>query len=141
MRSRPILWALAAVIVIVGVALLVITLSSTNAKPGTHETEIAPGKSVPFDLAHNARADVRAGACTQTSRGWVLKGIVRNPGTKTTNFEIVVDFVTQPGSTVLATTVVDVQSVASGASANWSARGAPGDSHVACIVRLAQTTS
>jgi hypothetical protein len=139
-RSRPILWALAAVIVIAGLVLLGISLSSTNAKPGTHEVDVAPGKTVSFDLAHNARDDLSTGACTQTSRGWVLKGTVKNPGTKTTSFEIVVDFVTQPGSTVLATTVVDVQSVASGASASWSAEGARGDSHVACIVRLAQTT-
>jgi hypothetical protein len=139
-RSRPILWALAAVIVIVGLVLLVISLSSTNAKPGTHDVQVTPGKSVPFDLAHNARADVSAGTCSQTSGGWVLKGAVRNPGTKVTSFEIVVDFVSRPGATVLATTVVDVHNVASGARATWSAMGAQGDSHVACIVRLAQTT-
>jgi hypothetical protein len=139
-RSRPILWALAAVVVIAGLVLLVINLSSTKVTPGTHETQINPGKTVPFDLAHNARADVSSGTCSRTSQGWVLKGAVRNPGTKVTSFEIVVDFVSQPGATVLATTVVDVHNVGPGARASWSALGAAADSHVGCIVRLAQTT-
>jgi hypothetical protein len=101
---------------------------------------IAPGGLIPFDQAHNARSDVKARACAQISGEWVLKGTVVNVDAKARSFQIVVDFVTQPGSTVLSSTVVNVPSVGPGATAQWSAAGARGKANVACIVRQAQAS-
>jgi hypothetical protein len=138
-RPRPIPYVVAAAGMAVGSVLLA-SCSSSEAGPASHAVEIAPGGKVRFDLAHNARADVRVGRCTETSGAWVLEGLLKNPGTKETNFQIVVDYVTKSGSTVLATTVENVSNVAPGAVASWSATGARGRSDVSCIVRLAQTT-
>ncbi len=65
---------------------------------------------------------------------------MKNPTTAATGFQIVVDFVTKPGSTVLGTSEVNVANVAPGATASWTATGAQGKSDIGCIVRLAQTT-
>ncbi len=101
---------------------------------------LKPGTLVPFDLAHNARADVHTAVCRIASGSWLLKGTVTNPGTKATGFQIVVDFVSAKGDTVISTSEVNVPNVAPKASANWSATGAHGKPDVACLVRQAQTT-
>jgi hypothetical protein len=113
----------------------------TSAPPQhTGASVIAPGGTIPFDLAHNARADLVLEPCTQTSGRWVLRGTVTNSSSTSKSFQIVVDFVTRPGSTVLSTTVVEVAAVGPHTTAHWSATGAAGKSDVACIVRQAQTT-
>lgn len=101
---------------------------------------LKPGTLVPFDLAHNARADVHVDSCKIASGSWLLEGTVTNPGTKATGYQIVVDFVTAKGDTVISTTEIEIPSVAPKASANWSTTGARGKADVACLVRQAQTT-
>ncbi len=101
---------------------------------------LKPGTLVPFDLAHNARADVHADTCKVASGSWLLKGTVTNPGTNATGYQIVVDFVSAKGDTVISTTEIDIPTVAPKASASWSATGARGKTDVACLVRQAQTT-
>jgi hypothetical protein len=71
---------------------------------------------------------------------WTLTGTVTNSLTTTTSFQIVVDFVSAKGDTVLSTTEVNVSGVRAGGSAAWSASGAKGKSDVACDLRQAQTT-
>jgi hypothetical protein len=112
--------------------------SSTN--PGPPTSVAAPGASIPFTLANDARADVSTHPCTQTSGGWVLDGAVKNPANVAKRFQIVVDFVSRAGSTVLATTILNVPPVAPGATATWAATGAKGKSDVNCVVRLAQSS-
>ena len=132
--------------VIAGCAVLLMACSSssttTTTVPSQHTgtSVIAPGGTIPFDLAHNPRADLRLEPCAESSGQWVLPGTVTNPSSTTKSFQIVVDFVTRPGSTVLSTTVVEVAGVGSHATVHWSATGARGKSEVACIVRQAQTT-
>jgi len=65
---------------------------------------------------------------------------VENSATKAKTFQIVVDFVTEPGSTVLSSTVVNLPGVGPKATTPWSATGARGQSHVACVVRQAQAS-
>jgi len=110
---------------------------STKAAPPT--SVASPGASIPFHLADNARADVSTSPCVQTPAGWVLKGTVKNSAKEPKRFQIVVDFVTHVGSTVLATTVLNVPTVAPGDTASWSATGAQGKPDVNCLVRLAQS--
>ena len=115
--------------------------SSTTTPPRhTGTSVIAPGGTVPFHLSHNARADLSLTPCTQSGGQWVLRGTVTNRASTSKSFQIVVDFVTNPGSTVLGTTVVNVAGVAPRSTAHWSAAGGRGKTGVACIVRQAQTT-
>jgi hypothetical protein len=114
------------------------TSSGSATGVATRVSSIAPGQAVPFILADNARSEVTTGVCTQSSGTWVLKGTVRNSATKAKTFQIVVDFVTEPGSTVLSSVEVNLPRVGPKATAPWSARGARGRSHVACVVRQAQ---
>jgi hypothetical protein len=106
----------------------------------TRVSAITPGEAVPFTLADNARSEVTTEGCTQSSGTWVLEGTVRNPSTKAKTFQIVVDFVTNPGSTVLSSVEVSLPRVGPKATAPWSATGARGRSHVACVVRQAQAS-
>ena len=114
--------------------------SPSSANPGPPTSVVSPGASVPFTLANNARADVATQPCTQTASGWLLAGNVKNPAHVGKRFQIVVDFVSRVGSTVLATTVLNIREVAPGATATWSATGAKGKSDVDCVVRLAQSS-
>lgn len=130
----------------VGASALVLTCCSSSPAASSASTQppptsvVKPGASVPFDPTDNARADVSVGTCTDTADGWVLHGTVKNPGPAPKRFQIVVDFVSVPGSTVLATTVLNVPSVDPQRSAVWSAVGAKGKSGVNCLVRQAQKT-
>jgi hypothetical protein len=127
--------------VVVGTSALALTCcssSSSNQPPAT--SVVKPGATVPFNPADNVRSDVTVGSCTDSSAGWVVHGTVVNPGPGSRKYQIVVDFVTHPGSTVVATTVVNVPTVAAGSSGTWSAVGAKGKTGVDCVVRLAQST-
>jgi hypothetical protein len=100
---------------------------------------LTPGSVVPFDLAHNARSDVHAGSCRMAAGKWIFSGTVTNPANTAASFQIVVDFVTARGDTVLSTTEVDISTIKPGRSANWSAAGAKGKTDVTCVLRQAQT--
>jgi hypothetical protein len=64
--------------------------------------------------------------------------VVKNSATTARTYQIVVDFVTQPGDTVLGTKIVTTASVNPGATQAWSATSTPGLTHVACVVRQVQ---
>ncbi len=127
---------------VAGCSMLLVGCSSASsgAPPSTRTSDIAPGETVPFDLAHNARSDVKQTSCARQSGQWAVHGTVTNPAPTSKSFQIVVDFVTRPGSTVLSSAIVNVSKVKSHATAHWSATGARGKSGVACVVRQAQTT-
>ncbi len=118
------------------------TPKSATTKPTTSKptpTTAPTTTTIPFSMAKNARQDVTTdGACTQVNGSWVLKGSVKNSAKTARTFQIVVDFVTQPGDTVKDTKIVTTPSVAPGASRAWSATGAPGLSHLACVIRQVQ---
>ena len=69
---------------------------------------------------------------------WVLSGLVKNSASTARDYQIVVDFVTQPGDTVLDTKIINTTSVNPGATLAWSTRSAPGLAHVACVIRQVQ---
>ncbi len=106
----------------------------------TTTTKVLPGvTTIPFSLAKNARHDVAtSGPCTLTGTSWILSGTVRNSSRSARNYQIVVDFVTQPGFTVLDTKIVTTAVVQPGASLPWDATGAAGKKNVACVVRQVQ---
>ncbi len=88
--------------------------------------------------AGDAAGDVTATACTHRgSRGWMIKGTVRNPGPKARGYAIEVAFVARTGS-VVAVRTVRVHRVAPHAAAHWSAHGAAGRSAISCVIRRAQ---
>lgn len=128
-----------AALVLLG-ALSACSSPAATSSPPARSKAVSPGSSVPLDLARNARADVSAASCAMTGGHWVFDGTVHNATDRSASFQIVVDFVSQPGSTVLSTSVVDVPDVAAHATKAWSATGAAGRTAVACLVRQAQTT-
>lgn len=102
-------------------------------------SQIAPSQTVPFNPADNARSDVRVDTCAKSGSAWTATGIVRNIEPSPVRFQLVIDFVTVPGSTVVSTTVVTVPAVKVGQVAPWSARGARGaKTRIACLLRQAQ---
>jgi hypothetical protein len=101
---------------------------------------VAPGVSVPFDPADNVRSEVKVGTCAAQGDVWVARGTVKNGATSPKTFQIVVDFVSVPGSTVLSSTVVTIGHVGAGTTAPWSASGAKGAHRAACLLRQAQAT-
>jgi hypothetical protein len=90
-----------------------------------------------YDPAKNARQDVAAGACTDGGdKGWSLEGKVTNSAAAPRGYSIVVDFITVPGDTVIATRVITVAPLGPHASASWSATGAaPGQKNLTCVIR------
>jgi hypothetical protein len=104
--------------------------TSTTGAPGTTSTT--------FNLKYNARQETTTTGCTQVSGGWKLTGTVNNTFANTRNFQIIVDYVKNPGFTVLDTQVAKVNGVAPGKSANWSTTGAAGQSHLLCVIRTSQ---
>jgi hypothetical protein len=63
---------------------------------------------------------------------------VRNSAAESRQYSIAVDFVTTPGSTVIATRVVDVGPVAPHESAQWSTPASgQGHSDLSCVIRQA----
>ncbi len=105
----------------------------------------APGTtvSVPtYNPAENARKDVTAGACVNGgSQGWSLSGTVTNSSSTRQGYSIVVDFITVPGDTVVATKLVTVPPLEPKASAHWSSAGAaPGVQNLTCVIRQSLST-
>jgi hypothetical protein len=117
--------------------------TTTTTSKSTATTVPGANLSPTFDPLRNAHKDVALlGACTQNSSGaWVLKGTIVNPGPKSIGFQIVVDFVTQPGSTVLDTQIVNVPPVRPAKTVPWQASWTYSGKNVACVVRQAQVES
>jgi hypothetical protein len=130
----------------IGLALLLAACSSNGgtgtASPlttGVSTTVIsAAATTIPYSLAKNARSDVTAEPCTELGGLWVLNGLVTNSAATARTYQIVVDFVTEPGDTVLDTKIVTTTSVKPGASLGWSAKSSAGLHNVACVIRQVQ---
>jgi hypothetical protein len=116
------------------------TVKSTTGTTGPHgpATSIPGATTIPYNPALNARTDVTTLGCTPVLGAWELKGTVKNSAAKTRSYQIVVDWITQPGDTVLDTKIVTVSNVAPGASEPWNATGAAGQKNLACVVRQVQ---
>ncbi len=116
--------------------------TSTTSHTSAHEstTSVPTTTTIPFTLKYNARKDVTTTGCTVVFGSWKLDGTVKNSFANTRNYQIVVDYITQPGDTVLDTKIVHVNNLAAGASQNWSATGAPGQKNLACVIRDVDAT-
>lgn len=145
-RSPTVVQAMA---MLVGILLLAgcsanTTSSSTSATRSTSgpttTTRSLPGvTTIPYSPAKNARRDVTtSGPCRMTGTSWEFAGSVTNSSSSARSYQIVVDFVTQPGDTVLDTTIVTTASVRPGGSLPWTTTGAAGQKDVACVIRQVQ---
>ncbi|MFZ0667617.1 MAG: hypothetical protein WAM97_17845 [Acidimicrobiales bacterium] len=117
-----------------------VTRSSTPVTRPFTSVTLKPGTLVQFNVTKNARADVHQGACHVASGHWQMNGTVRNSSSGTKGFQIIVDFVTAKGDTIVSTAEISIASLAPNASATWAATGPKGNSDVACVMRQAQTT-
>jgi hypothetical protein len=113
--------------------------AATSIAPTTTSTSVVVPK---YDPAKNTRKDVVPGACTDGgSKGWSFQGKVTNSTATRRGYSIVVDFITVPGDTVMATRVITVPPVAPHATANWSIDGAvPGEKNLTCVIRQSLAT-
>lgn len=112
---------------------------TVTTRPASSDTTV----SVPaYNPAKNARQDVVAGPCVDGgSNGWSLSGTVTNSASTTQGYSIVVDFITVPGDTVVATKLVTVAPLHPHNSAKWSATGAaPGVKDLTCVIRQSLST-
>lgn len=142
-RSGP-----SAALAAVGVALLLAACSSNKAASTTTSEATSTTAAVhapttvttiPFSIAKNARQDVTTtGSCSDVGGHWVLHGVVKNSAKAARAYQIVVDFVSRPGNTVLDTKIVNTASIKPGGSLSWSAKSTSGLTHVACVIRQVQ---
>jgi hypothetical protein len=111
----------------------------TTTSAPSHATSSLPGTTtIPYSAKLNARTDVSTSSCNQVNGAWVMKGSVTNSAKKNRNYQIVVDFVTNPGNTVMDTQIINVRDVAPKATKSWTATGAQGKDHLGCVVRQVQ---
>ncbi len=133
------------VIALLTVCAVVCTACSSSGAPATgtaaapRTSVIDPDKVIPFDPADNVRSEVAITTCAPVAGTWTATGTVTNRAA-TRTFQLVVDFTSVPGSTVLSTTVVTIANVRPHQTVRWSASGARGHTHVACLLREAQAT-
>ena len=113
--------------------------TTTSAATSTGPTTTTHYVNVPFKLSHNARHDVTTSTCTKIGGAWTLKGTVRNSKRIARNYQIVVDFVTTPGNTVLFTRVITIPKIKPGATARWSATSKRGIATASCVIRQVQS--
>ncbi len=137
-RVRAALMVMACAVAVAACSSSGSTAVNTTAAPST--SVVAPSKPITFDPAENARSEVAFTACAPKAGAWVVTGTVTNSGSATKTFQLVVDFASVPGSTVVSSTLVTVPDVEKHATVHWSARGARGASHVTCLLRQAQAS-
>jgi hypothetical protein len=120
------------------------TPTTSGATPKATSTTTSTTVKVPaYNPANNARPDVTAGTCTDDpQKGWSLTGSVTNHGNAAHGFSIVVDFVTTPGGTVVATRIVNVASIPANHKASWTTTpgAAAGEKGLRCVIRQSQIT-
>ena len=137
-------WGVVAAVSVCGVLLAACGGGKSESSPTTRTVPIpATTISVPaYDPAKNARHDVVPGACINGgSQGWSLTGTVTNSSSTKHGYSIVVDFITVPGDTVVATKLVTVPPLSPKASAKWAATGAaPGVKNLTCVIRQSLST-
>ncbi len=114
--------------------------NNSNATTTSASSTDSKGTEIPYVASRNARFDVTtSGACLhEPNNSWALYGTVVNPTSKKTGFTIVVDFVTQPGDTVLDTQIVKVRPVSPHKTATWGAAWVSPAAAVGCVIRQAE---
>jgi len=130
---------LAIAIVVVGLIIVLATRGPSNAQDSNTTTGPTVPTTIPFDIKHNARADVVPGACVPSGGRLTMSGSVMNSSQVTRRYQIVVDFTSVPGNTVLDTKIVNIASLASQQKIQWSATSNVGISNANCVIRFAQS--
>ena len=141
-RRRQMWLAIGAFVVIMAMlAILLGVGGDSNNATGT-TTTTSPGSTtttLPFDIKHNARADVVSGACVSAATRWTFSGTVHNGASAARRYQIIVDFTSIPGSTVMDTKVDNIASVAAHQTQPWSVTSSSGLGNVNCVIRYAQS--
>jgi hypothetical protein len=138
---RP--WRVAAIVgAVLVVGALVGLLATSGGSPANHPTS-GPSTTITrttltFHHNLNARYDVTQGACVSVNGHWSFSGTVHNNSRLHRRYELVIDFISQPGDTVLDTKIVNIAHVNPRQVVRWRATGAPGQPKVACVLRFAQ---
>ena len=92
----------------------------------------------PLRPGQERRKDVTTTVRVEFGGLWVLNGEIKNSASVARTYQIVVDYVTDPGDTVLDTQILNTKSVKPGASLAWVTKSEPGLTHVSCVIRQVQ---
>jgi hypothetical protein len=131
--------AVAAVLVVGALAAVLATAGSSPSNTTTsHPSTTLTRTTIIFHHNLNARYDVTEGACISVNDHWSFSGTVHNGSRFHRRYELVIDYISQPGDTVLDTKVVHIAHVNPHQTVHWRAVGAPGEPKVACVLRFAQ---
>jgi hypothetical protein len=139
MSQRKILTALGTAALVLGGGLLAGCSSTSTNTSSTSSTSATPPTTIPYVAADNARSDVSLTTpCPVVNGALEASGKISNSAKVARSYQIVVDFITQPGDTVKATKVVGVKDVAAGATVPWSTSSSSGSSMLTCVIRQVQ---
>lgn len=119
--------------VLIAVVAVVLTLVATSGSSAPTSTTTPK-----FVFAHNARSDVAPGTCVAENGGWTYSGTVHNSKSVSRDYQIVIDYITVPGDTVMSTETLELNGVGAGQTVDWTSHGANGLSNINCVVRFAQ---
>jgi len=145
MKNKTI-WIVAGVVLVAAVTVVVIVsqprakslaTSSTTTSPSvvTTTSTIPHGTTIPYSSKNNARRDVVAvQPCTNVNSTWQFHGTVQNSRTVALKYQLVLDFVTSSGGTVLDEKIVNLNRVAPAQKVAWKVAGAHGQSGVSCVL-------
>jgi hypothetical protein len=137
-------WRVAAIVgavLVVGglVALLATSGGSSSNHPPSRPSTTLTRTTLVFHHNLNARYDVTEGPCLSVNDHWSFSGSVHNSSRVLhRRYELVIDFISQPGDTVLDTKIVNIAHVNPHQTVRWRVIGAPGQPKVGCVLRFAQ---
>lgn len=111
--------------------------SATPLTPGITDITDPPGTGA--GLA-GALKDTTVTACAQNGAGWSVTGTVTNPTTESADYRIYVSLLNAANDT-RALKQVDVDKLASGAKADWSADIPVDEKNLSCVLRVERYAS
>jgi len=145
MKKRWIWVAVGVAVIVVVTVVVVMSQSKPKAQATTTTSTTSPilsttstlpqGTTIPYSVTNNARRDVSAvQPCTKSADLWYFHGTVRNSRKTALKYQLIVDFVTLSGGTVLDEKIINISHVAPAATKSWATSGAPHQVNVGCVL-------
>ena len=134
-KSRvPVIAGAVAAVVLVAIIIGVVASSSSPKKSASSTTTVST-TTIPNDFKNNARQDVSVGSCVHQNGEWVLSGGIVNSAKVARKYQIIVDYVTPTGGTVVDSATLEVAKVKPAQRYSWRLGGAKGVAHANCVIR------
>jgi hypothetical protein len=136
MTKRPVVTGLViAAVIIAGIVVVSVALSGGSGSNSASTVSTEPTTVIPYSPGANAREDVFSDLpCTSSNGAWTLSGTITNSKNVSRTYQLVVDFVTSTGGTVLFERVQTFPSVTPGQKINWHSSWQSNATSVACVL-------